>query len=77
MAKKPLHPLVQSLLVEILSFLERSGMDRTRFGRKAVGDGNFIPRIESGRLPNLKTLDRVRAFLDSQGKAAKPFKRIK
>ena len=69
MAKKPLHPAVQSLHRDILVFLARSGMDRTRFGKLAVRDGNFLPRLENGRIPTLITLDRVRAFLDRRTKA--------
>jgi hypothetical protein len=75
MDKKPLHPTIKALHAEIVAYLERSSMDRTRFGKLAVRDGNFLPRIESGRIPTLTTLDRVRAFLDKNGKAAKPWKR--
>ena len=47
-------------------------MDRTKFGREAVHDGNFMRRLEDGRIPTLTTMDRVRAFLDNNTKAVKP-----
>jgi hypothetical protein len=75
MSKKHLHPTVATLHADILSFLQRTGMERTRFGRNAVNDGNFLSRLENGRNPTLTTMDRVRAYLDDQTKAAKPFKR--
>ena len=77
MTNKITHPTVKALHDEITAFLDRSGMDRTRFGKLAVKDGNFLPRIENGRIPSLPTLDRVRAFLDKKTKAAAPTRKIK
>jgi len=76
---KKLHPTVAALHQDILAFIAKAGMDRTRFGREAVSDGNFLRRLEDGRIPTLTTMDRVRAFLDNKTKAAKPInnKRIK
>ncbi len=67
-----LHPAVQALLREIEEFRIRADLDRTTFGLRAVKDGNFIPRLEQGRIPTIKTIDRVRAFIDHNSKAAKP-----
>jgi len=69
MPSKKLHPEVQLLLSDIANYLSRSGIDRTTFGRQAMHDGNFIPRLEAGRQPTFKTIDRVRAFINRKTKA--------
>jgi len=69
MPSKKLHPEVQLLLSDIANYLSRSGIDRTTFGRQAMHDGNFIPRLEAGRQPTFKTIDRVRAFINKRTKA--------
>jgi hypothetical protein len=70
-----LHPTVQALLAEVEAYRVRSGTDRTRFGLEAVNDGNFITRLEHGRLPTIRTIERVRAFIDRNSKAVKPRKK--
>jgi hypothetical protein len=69
MANRKLHPEVQLLLADIANYLSRSGMDRTTFGRRAMHDGNFIPRLEAGRQPTFKTIARVRAYINRNTKA--------
>jgi hypothetical protein len=69
MANRKLHPEVQLLLADIANYLSRSGMDRTTFGRQAMHDGNFIPRLEAGRQPTFKTIARVRAYITRKPKA--------
>jgi hypothetical protein len=54
------------LLSEIESFLELRGMPDSTFGRMAVNDGKFVPRIRSGGDINTRTLARVRAFMEQQ-----------
>jgi hypothetical protein len=66
---KKLHPTVQELLTEIEAYRARARMDRTAFGLQAVKDGNFITRLEHGRVPTFKTVDRVRAFIARKSKA--------
>jgi hypothetical protein len=66
---KKLHPTVQVLLSEIEAYRARARMDRTAFGLQAVKDGNFITRLEHGRVPTFKTVDRVRAFIAKKTKA--------
>ena len=69
MPKQKLHPTVQLLLAEIEAYRNRAGIDRTNFGIQAMRDGNFIPRLESGRQPKYHTIDRVRAFINKRTKA--------
>jgi hypothetical protein len=69
MVKQKLHPTVQLLLAEIEAYRNRAGIDRTNFGIQAMHDGNFIPRLESGRQPKYHTIDRVRAFINKRTKA--------
>ena len=72
---KKLHPAAVQLLAEIEAYRARSGVDRTNFGKQAVSNGNFIPRLEGGAVPTFQTIDRVRAFIDSQTKATQPRKK--
>lgn len=63
-----IHPIVQSLLAEIASFRDRSGMSVTAFGMSAVRDPGLIRRLEGGHSPTLKTVDRIRNFMrDREG----------
>jgi hypothetical protein len=66
---KQLHPAATELLAEIEAYRARSGIDRTNFGRQAMHNGNFISRLENGAIPTLRTIDRVRAFIDDNTKA--------
>lgn len=45
-------------------FLERTGMSRTTFGLKAVGDPNLLREIGRGRSISLRVADRAIAFAD-------------
>ena len=74
MAMNKLHPVAAQLLAEIEAFMERTGMSPTAFGRRALNDGNFIPRLEQGRAPSLGTIDRVRKFIAQNSKAARQWK---
>ena len=69
MPNRKLHPAAAELLAEIEAYRARSGIDRTSFGRQAMNNGNFIARLEGGTIPTLRTLDRVRAFIDDHTKA--------
>ena len=68
--KKP-HPIAAQLLADIEAFCEKTGMFQTHFGQQAVRDGNFIPRLRAGRVPTLRNIDRVRAFMDRKTKAVR------
>ena len=52
-----------ALLAEIVSFCQRAGMAETTFGRRAVNDGKFVPRLRFGGRVTTQTVDRVHAFM--------------
>jgi hypothetical protein len=68
---KNLHPVVIELLTDIAVFRERSGMDRTTFGLKAMNDPSFISRLELGRNPRFVTIEKVREFIAKRTKAVR------
>jgi hypothetical protein len=66
-----------ALLAEIVTFCQRAGMAETTFGRRAVNDGKFVPRLRFGGRVTTQTVDRVHAFMqDTQprgrGDSARP-----
>jgi hypothetical protein len=52
-----------ALLKDIEAFIERAGMARSTFGRLAVNDGKFVDRIAAGGGLTVRTVERVRAFI--------------
>jgi hypothetical protein len=72
--KKDLHPVVKKLLSEIYVYLALSGDNATQFGRKAMRDGSFLPRIQGGRVPTISTIERVRDYIARNSKAVRPRK---
>ena len=59
---------------EVALFLTTSRMAPSRFGRDALGDPGFVAELRKGRCPNLRTIERARAFITahkgSDGRAA-------
>ena len=55
--------------MDIERYRIRAGVDRTAFGLQCMHDGNFITRLEQGRVPSIKTMDRVRSFINRRTKA--------
>jgi hypothetical protein len=55
------------LLDSISEFCRRAGMAESTFGRRAVNDGKFVARLRDGARITPETLERVSAFLSSQG----------
>jgi|APCry1669192522_1035417.scaffolds.fasta_scaffold00745_4 hypothetical protein len=58
----------ESFLAEIESFLTRSGMSASAFGRAAVGDPNLVGDLRGGegkeqRMPSLRLVERVHKFM--------------
>ena len=49
---------------EIEGFLARFQINATSFGRGAMSDPSFVFDIRAGRSPNLRTIDRVRKWMD-------------
>lgn len=48
---------------EIESFLERSGMSATAFGKVVVGDPSFVHDVRAGRMPSLRLVEKVQTFI--------------
>lgn len=68
---KKLHPTAAQLLADIEAYRARVGIDRTTFGKEAAGDGHFITRVESGKLPRLDTIDRVYDYMRRKSSAVR------
>ncbi|ODT80605.1 MAG: hypothetical protein ABS76_15620 [Pelagibacterium sp. SCN 64-44] len=51
------------LLDEIDAYLAGVKMSETTFGRKAVNDGKFVPRLRAGKRCWPETEERVRAYI--------------
>jgi predicted transcriptional regulator len=66
---KNIHPAVKKLLTEIEAYRARSGLTRTEFGLRAVHNGNVISRLEQGVVPSIRTIDRIRNYIDKHTKA--------
>ena len=54
-----------SLLIMIDSFLRRSAMPPTKFGRLAVRDPRLVGDLRRGREPGPRTIRRVETFIAS------------
>lgn len=54
------------LLEQIESYLARTRIPPSKFGRVVVGDPRFVEDLRSGRLPRAKTCERVRSFLNAR-----------
>ena len=50
-------------LGEVCNFIAATGLSDTAFGRAACADGNFVADLRRGRSPNLRTIEKVRAFI--------------
>ncbi|UYY60129.1 hypothetical protein [Sphingomonas sp. S2-65] len=60
-------PTIPEILASIDRFLERHGnMAPTRFGREATREPQLIESMRNGRIPNLGTLHRVKAYMDAK-----------
>jgi 2,4-dienoyl-CoA reductase-like NADH-dependent reductase (Old Yellow Enzyme family) len=55
--------LLESFLADVEAFLSERSMEASLFGRKALKDPNFVFELRTGRCPNLRTIQRVRAFM--------------
>lgn len=56
------------LLDQVESYLARTKVPPSTFGRMVVGDPRFVRDLRSGRRPRRKTQDRVQAYLASISK---------
>ena len=55
----------QELLTEISDYCRQTGLAESTFGRRAVNDGKLAARLRNGGRITTETLDRIRAFMDS------------
>jgi len=67
-----------ALLAQIVTFCQRAGMAESTFGRRAVNDGKFVPRLRFGGRVTTQTVERVLAFIHEMnprgnGEAERPF----
>jgi len=53
------------LLEEVTSFINRTGMAPTRFGRSAVNDPHLVRKLQDDANITTRTIKRVRAFMAS------------
>ena len=53
------------VLDQIERFRSETGMAKTKFGKKAVGDGNLVDQLTAGRELRRRTRDKVLAFISS------------
>lgn len=53
------------LLREVEKFLKNSNMPAARFGREVLKDPRFVFDLRRGREPRPRTVERVRAFLET------------
>ena len=53
------------LLREVENFLKYSSMPAARFGREVMRDPRFVFDLRNGREPRPRTVQRVRAFLQT------------
>jgi hypothetical protein len=55
--------LAKDFTDELAAFLAATGIKPSGFGRRALGDPNFVAELKHGRSPNLRTIARARAFM--------------
>jgi len=62
-----------AVLREIADYCRRTGVAESTFGRRAVNDGKLASRLRNGGRITTDTLDRIRAFMATNGsEAARP-----
>lgn len=61
-----MHPVLK----RIQRHLRATGQPQTRFGREAIGDPRLVGDLKNGREPGLRTVERIDAFIASQGREA-------
>ena len=54
------------LLREVEKFLSASQISAARFGRDAMRDPRFVFDLRKGREPRLRTVYKVRAYLEAE-----------
>jgi 2,4-dienoyl-CoA reductase-like NADH-dependent reductase (Old Yellow Enzyme family) len=54
------------LLQDVERFLNNKNVSAARFGRDAMGDPRFVFDLRRGREPRRKTVQRVKAYLETE-----------
>lgn len=62
----------EALLNEIETFLARTGLSATAFGRSCLNDTAFVHRLRHGADARLDTAERVRRFMADYKAPARP-----
>ena len=65
------HPEIDKLLNEIAAYRLKTNLGRTQFGLIVANDGHFIKRLETGRMPRIPTIERVREIMARKAVKAK------
>lgn len=70
--------LIAPLIARIDSYLARTGMKPSRFGRNAAGNSMFLKRMKEGKV-TLSTLQAVSDYLDraDRSEAKKKARKVK
>lgn len=55
----------EELLAEVTAFLEAKQMADSTFGKRALNDGKFVPRLRSGCNMTVRTVARVRQYIET------------
>lgn len=58
--------MATDLLTDIRSFLTKSGMGPSYFGKVACGNSEVVDRLEAGGTVTLVTAERIREFIESK-----------
>lgn len=58
--------MATDLLTDIRSFLTRTGMGPSYFGKVACGNSEVVERLEAGGTVTLVTAERIREFMESR-----------
>lgn len=53
----------EQLILEIETYLARTGMSQTEFGLEVMSDGSFVTNLRKGADPKASTIDRVRNWI--------------
>lgn len=57
--------LHDTFIEEVETFLDKTKMLPTVFGKAAASDGNFVQMLRRGRSPSARKIDEVRKYMNS------------
>jgi len=67
-----MNNITEQMIQEVNSYLARTGMAPSTFGREAVGDWRFVKRLRAGDDFRVSTIERVRDFINDAQPSAAP-----